>query len=123
MVEIEVSRGMPAVREVVFAEAARLEVMADWLPHQDDAGADAGDQVRADAPALRMEWGSSGTDGAAGWLAVEDRFAGASEVTVHLSLPAGEGADGADGADVRARLEESLARLHDSVLQRVNDAS
>lgn len=119
MGEFEVSRGMPAVREVVFAEAARLEVVGDWLPHQADAADRAREQVRADAPQLRLEWRSPGAGQAAGWLTVEDRGAGASEITVHLSLPEAEGADD----DVQARLEASLGRLHDSVLQRVNDAS
>lgn len=115
MAEFEVSRSMPAVREVVFAEATRLQVGADWLPQPAQTGA--ADQLEADAPQLRLEWGTPGSDAPAGWLAVEDRDAGASEVTVHLVLP------DAGGEDVEARLEQWLDRLYDSVLQRVTDAS
>jgi Polyketide cyclase / dehydrase and lipid transport len=129
MTEYELSRPMPATTEIVFDTASRVEDLDRWLPdvlHVEPAGANrvhamvAGRRAeglfRADRDQLRLEWGAYGTDEYAGWLQVADSGAGASEVTLHLSLL---GADQPDTATVMHKaMAVALDRLAGEVTAR-----
>jgi hypothetical protein len=140
MAEYEVSRGMPAVSEVVFSTMADVERLESWLPPLIDvepSGPDAAHVesevgghheaeglFRASPDQLRVEWAHRGTDDYAGWLQVADSGAGSSEVTLHLSF-ADDGAPArhASGQPVEQWMRDALDQLADQVGRRVNDAS
>lgn len=132
MTEYELSRRMPATREMVFDTASRVEELDRWLPdalhvepsgpdrpnrvHAKVAGRDAEGLFRSDKDQMRLEWGAYGTDEYAGWLQVADSGAGASEVTLHLSLL---GADQPETATVMHKaMSVALDRLADEVTAR-----
>jgi hypothetical protein len=119
MAEFEASSGMPAMKEIVFAEASRLDMIGQWL---DENNARLDEALSADAPTWRVEWGGSAADGYPGWLQVSDAGAGSSEATLHVSV-AGDLPAEDSGAEIEQRLARTLSQLYDSVLQRVNDAS
>ncbi|WP_188193195.1 SRPBCC family protein [Nonomuraea sp. SYSU D8015] len=138
MAEFEATRGMPADSMIVYGVASDVAVMDRWLPqglHVTDAGpgtveAD-GELVpgegaheglfRASEDQLRVEWGGRDHPDYAGWLQVADSTAGASEVTVHISL-LDEPDSGSRADEVRELLDRSLDRLADEVTRRVHDS-
>jgi len=130
MTEFEREREMPAPAERVFAVAADVHRLSEWLPgvitvHPDEPeGVDvdvhdpAGDYAApgvlgAQREQLRLEWGRRGSADYSGWLQVSSAEGGASYATLHLSFhgdrPANHG--GAAAEDVEHRLDESLTRL------------
>lgn len=143
MAEYEVSRSMPAPREVAYDVAAVVERMEAWLPTTVDVkqiapnvlevegetksgSYDSQGLYRAQPEQLRLEWGSRGTDDYSGWLQFADSGAGASEATMHLSFR-GNQPQASGGGDAAAKTEsemaEALSRLADEVQRRVTDAS
>ncbi|MEV1000445.1 SRPBCC family protein [Nonomuraea sp. NPDC050202] len=139
MAEFEATRGMPAESMVVFGVASDVEIMDRWLPqglsvHDSGPGTvEAGGSLvpgdgkheglfRASEEQLRVEWGGRDHPDYSGWLQVADSAAGASEVTVHISL-LDEAQSGPRADEVRELLDRSLDRLADEVQRRVSDAS
>ncbi|GAA3644090.1 SRPBCC family protein [Nonomuraea antimicrobica] len=137
MAEFEASRGMPAGSSVVFGVASDVEIMDRWLPqglsvHDTGPGTVEADGslvpgvgrheglFRASEEQLRVEWGGREHPDYSGWLQVSDAAAGASEVTVHISL-LDEPQSGARADEVRDLLDRSLDRLADEVRRHVSD--
>ena len=134
MSEYEATRTMPAVAELVFDEASDLGAMYRWLPgeldvqpgeppeatvtveHLDPSGRPMRERALAEVrnEQMRVEWGTRDTGRYAGWLQVEGRGAGVSEVTVHLSFFS-PGHPPLPPQQVQAELEESLDRLAEQV--------
>lgn len=138
MQHFEASERMPAIKEVVFDELTRLDVLDRWLPDhvhpraaaatpQADAAHEpvgpAPDEVREgsldiDPARCRVEWsGGAGAEEYAGWIHVADSGAGASEVTVHLALADDSVAPGR--ANIDTALAASLQELYLTVSKRV----
>ena len=136
--EFEASRGMPAVREVVFGYVSDPENVARWVPDlgevhqtgdttlhvQGDVG---GEHVDADGvfdvrpEQFRVEWGNrpGAADGAySGWLQVHDAAVGTSEVVLHLSFVGMAAPPG-----LQQSLEQALDQLAQEVGSKVDDAS
>jgi uncharacterized protein YndB with AHSA1/START domain len=136
MAEYEASRAMPAASEIVFDTVAQVELLHRWLPqsvrvdarpeelpvvHAENRTSEAHEAeglFNADREQLRLEWGTRGEDRYAGWLQVVDSAAGASEVTVHLSIRDDEPVL-ASGFDVPGAIEEGLKQLEEEVAMRV----
>jgi hypothetical protein len=138
MAEFEASRTMPASSDIVFGIASRPDLLEEWVPavhvqvspeelpviHVKNPTAgrprESEGLMRADRDQLRLEWGSRGDDRYSGWLQVSEVGAGASEVTVHLSIRDDEPViSGGSRFDVPGALEEGLQRLYDDVAARV----
>ncbi|MGK5628955.1 SRPBCC family protein [Streptomyces sp. URMC 123] len=135
MSEFERSRTMPALPELVFDQAADVNLMDRWLPrdlhvraeeppavtvHEDRTDEDARGLFAAHPDQLRLEWGTRDDGRYAGWLQVAGIGSGASEVTVHLSFFDGSHAPPDDV--VQAALDDSLERLAEQVRMRVESA-
>jgi hypothetical protein len=140
MAEYEATAGMPAESTVVFGVVSDIETMDRWLPRglwvRDsgparveaggellDAGTGHEGLIRTSPEQLRVEWGGRDHPGYAGWLQVSDTGAGASEITVHISLldepaPAARHRE----AEIQPMLEDSLERLANEVTRRVSAA-
>lgn len=114
MAEFEASRGMPALGEIVFAQASGLDLWGKPPVQRSE---------RPDDSTLRLNWGQ-GQEGSGrmGRLEVVDSGAGACKVTLHMDLPDGDALLQNPEA-VHQAFEEFLERLQRTVLQRVNDAS
>jgi uncharacterized protein YndB with AHSA1/START domain len=142
MAEFEASQPMPADAEIVFDVAADVERMGRWLPSRLEVESEGGDRVhvveqdggvrheadglvRVRQEQLRVEWGRAGSPDYTGWLQVAHADAGASEVTLHLSLQGDvEKAHGGEAADrLRGDMNDALRRLSEEVTRRVGDAS
>lgn len=139
MVEFEVTRGMPAVSEVVFQSAADPARFGHWLPpviEVEPAGQDgvhvesevgghhqAEGLLRSDPDERRVEWANQGSTEYHGWLQVADAGAGASEATLHLEFATEEATHGATPDQIETWMRESLDRLATEVTGQVNDAS
>jgi uncharacterized protein YndB with AHSA1/START domain len=136
MSEHEVTRTVQAPAETVFALAADVRRLPEWLatvssaqPLQDETSGPPTTAVRVEgessgghyadegfwrpsAEQRRVEWGSPSRGGDAGGYAgslqVHESGAGGSEVTVHLSFLDGDGP-----GDVEAALAASLDALAD----------
>jgi uncharacterized protein YndB with AHSA1/START domain len=137
MTEFEVSRGMPAVGEVVFQTASDPARFAHWLPQQLDVEPTGPDAVhvesevgghheaegllRAQPEQLRVEWANEGSDEYSGWLQVADSGAGSSEATLHLSF-ADAAVQRASGEQVEQSMREALDRLAGEVISRTDGA-
>lgn len=141
MTEHEATRGMPAEARIVFELAQVTGIMRHWLPEgievtpvAPDVVEVAGEQVdttttheglyRPVPEQLRLEWGSRGHAGYAGWLQVADSTGGTSKVTVHLSFfdEAYDQRPPDAGVDVEEMLDSSLDRLASLVEQRVSQS-
>ncbi|MFD7919325.1 SRPBCC family protein [Streptomyces sp. NPDC059740] len=135
MTEFERSRTLPALPELVFEQAANLDRIDSWLPHElhvreadppavtvhdDETGRDEAALLRARREQMRMEWGTREDGRYTGWLQVAGAGSGASEVTVHLSFLQGGHVPPREA--VERALDESLARLAEEVRLRVDDA-
>jgi len=140
MAEFEVSRGMPAVSEVVFQTASDPDRFAHWLPSGLDVEPSGPGEVhveseigghheadglfRARPDELKIEWANEGSREYSGWLQVSDAGAGASEATLHLSFAEGaEVAQRAPADQVEQTMREALDQLAREVGSAVNDAS
>ncbi|MET7477271.1 SRPBCC family protein [Streptomyces sp. NPDC005648] len=136
MTEYERSRTMPALPEHVYDQAANVGQFDGWLPralhvrsddppavtvHEDGTDQDTPALLRPHHDELRLEWGTRGEGGYAGWLQVAGSGAGASEVTVHLSF-VDDAHDPGEAAAGRA-LDDSLRRLEEQVRLRVDNAA
>jgi uncharacterized membrane protein len=103
MQEFEKTKVINAEPDQVFEYLSDLNNLPQYLPTVQSAesvggsririkGAAAGKQYdetgffRADRQGRKMEWGSDGDSGYSGWLRVEEKGAGSSGVTVHLSF-------------------------------------
>ncbi|SEG96952.1 Polyketide cyclase / dehydrase and lipid transport [Nonomuraea solani] len=131
MAEFEASRGMSANSVIVFGIASDVDLMDRWLPHGLSVHGSGPGTIEADGPLvpgsgkheglfraseeqLRVEWGGRDHPDYAGWLQVADTAAGASEVTLHISLL--DEPDSGDRAnEVRELLGRSLDRLAEEV--------
>ena len=134
MSEHEATRTVPRPREQVFALAADVRRLPEWLPTvasaeplQDATAGPPTTSVRVEGEGRsghyatdgfwrpspdqsRVEWGTPSRGGEpggyAGWLQVHDRADGASDVTVHLSF-----FDVDAPSDVDESLERALEAL------------
>ncbi len=129
MTEFEATRTVPAPPDVVFATAADLGSLAEWLPEDVHVSPLADNVVRAEGAGVpespregvagsspqqrRLEWGSRGDGRYAGWLQVHDEGSLGSDVTLHLSFLGDQAAasGGTAGREVEQMLSESLDRL------------
>jgi hypothetical protein len=102
---------MPAVKEIVFEEAARLPLPDHWAP---DGDAPIDHLIRLEHRTCRADWG----DGAAGsgCFVVADNGAGSSTVLVQMQAPD-------DDPDAQLHLRQWLDSLGQSVLQRNSNAT
>lgn len=140
MAEYEVSREMPAPREIAFQVAQQVERMESWLPTTVEVSPSGPNQIhvegdtphghyatdglfRAEMDQLRLEWGSKGTDDYSGWMQFADSGAGASEATLHLSFRGGQPqAHGGEAARQTEReMTEALDRLAVEVQARISE--
>ncbi|WP_055490801.1 hypothetical protein [Streptomyces sp. TP-A0356] len=132
MTEYERSRTMPALPEHVFEQAANVDQLDGWLPHElhvhaedppavtvhdDHAEQDTSALLSARRDQMRLEWGTRDEGYYAGWLQVAGIDGGASEVTVHLSFFDDRHDPGQRSA--HEALDTSLRRLEEQVRLRV----
>lgn len=133
MTEYERCRVMPALPEHVFDQAANVDQMDQWLPgelhvhaeelpavtvREEGGQAETAAHFKARREQMRLEWGTRGDGGYAGWLQVAGLDGGPSEVSVHLSFFAGQHDPGEQA--VNGALDRSLERLEDRVRLRVD---